>query len=167
MAEFERVLAGEYLWYLPELVELMHLHGMSDYIPDVIDAGMYRWYPQEVMALMRLVDQSHDDIIPRVDASKKCIPDFLLKSISAESANAVSIINIEVNMGWARGSSLLCDLIEIIEEGVPADTDKVALFKQIITAFEDMDCDTIGECMNQNSAFDQAVKLLHPDWDHG
>lgn len=68
-------------------------------------------------------------------------------------------------MGWASGSDLLSDLIEIIEEHCHPDTDKVALFKEIIIAFEDHDCDTTCECLAQSPNFDIAFEELYPDED--
>lgn len=66
-------------------------------------------------------------------------------------------------MGWSNGSSILCEVIEAIEEHAHADSDKVSMFEAIIAAFEDADCDTTGECLAQSSAFDEAYARLHPD----
>lgn len=76
---FVNALNREYLWYRPELMDLLEAHGMSFYMPHVRDHGMYRWYPQEVLDLIIQVNQTFDDNIPLVNASEKCIPAFLLK----------------------------------------------------------------------------------------
>ena len=66
-------------------------------------------------------------------------------------------------MGWSSGSGLLCQVIEIIEEHCHPDTDKVTLFTELITEFEDYDCDTINECLGQSPSFDIAYEKLYPE----
>ena len=71
-------------------------------------------------------------------------------------------------MGWSNGSSILADVIEAIEEHAHPESDKVAMFEAIITAFEDADCDTTSECLAQSPSFDEAYERIHPgeddDW---
>ncbi len=70
---FVNELNREYLWYRPELIQLLEGYGLSIYVQHVKDCGMYRWYPQEMIDLMIQVNQTFDDNIPMVNASEKCI----------------------------------------------------------------------------------------------
>lgn len=66
-------------------------------------------------------------------------------------------------MGWASGSSLMGVIIEEIEElDIDYDT-KVDLYKILINAFEDRDCDTLMECLEDSPAFDEAYKSLYKE----
>lgn len=69
-------------------------------------------------------------------------------------------------MGWASGSILLSEIVEIIEEHSDRSVgDRVEMYKRIIEAFEDADCDTINECLDQSSDFDEAYRQLYPNED--
>jgi hypothetical protein len=63
-------------------------------------------------------------------------------------------------MGWASGSSLLCDVIGIIEERAvfPNSDWKVTAYVELMEAFADRDCDTFDECLGISAAFDEAYK---------
>ena len=67
-------------------------------------------------------------------------------------------------MSWARGSSLMERVIEVVENTVPLQLDRVEVYKGLIQAFEDMDCDTLEECIDDSAAFNKAFYSLHPDY---
>ena len=68
-------------------------------------------------------------------------------------------------MGWTSGSALMTDIINAFEmncESVDED-EAVDFFRDIITSFENSDCDTLAECLDISDAFDLAYGELHPD----
>lgn len=65
-------------------------------------------------------------------------------------------------MGWGSGSRLMDELIELLETVVTNESEKKELFKGMITAFEDFDCDTLNECVGRSTAFDEAYSAIHP-----
>lgn len=68
-------------------------------------------------------------------------------------------------MGWASGSELLERLITVVEDTVDDRLARVEIYKQMIDAFEDHDCDTVYECVSDpTNAFAEAFYTLHPDW---
>jgi hypothetical protein len=65
-------------------------------------------------------------------------------------------------MGWASGSSLFSDIIEAFNDcDVDVETKK-ALYEKLIPIFEDEDCDTLQECLGEDSVFDQVYYALYP-----
>lgn len=60
-------------------------------------------------------------------------------------------------MGWAGGSTIVERLIPAIQEAVPNDKTRKALYDQLIDAFTDADWDTVDECMGIDSVFDEAA----------
>jgi hypothetical protein len=67
-------------------------------------------------------------------------------------------------MGWASGSILMSEVIAAIASKTDDHETKVEMFEGIIEAFEDADCDTLMECIDEDDAFDEALKNIHPDW---
>ena len=66
-------------------------------------------------------------------------------------------------MGWASGSSLFDDIIDSINEvDIDEDTRKL-LYEKMIPIFEDEDCDTLGECVGKDKAFDFVYNSLYPE----
>ena len=61
-------------------------------------------------------------------------------------------------MGWSSGSSLLCDIIETIKTHVDDKEIRAAIYAELVSAFEDRDCDTLDECMTIDSVFDEYLK---------
>lgn len=49
-------------------------------------------------------------------------------------------------MGWASGSELAERVWDDVRTCIPSEIDRRTAAKRVIEAFEDMDCDTIGEC---------------------
>lgn len=66
-------------------------------------------------------------------------------------------------MGWGSGSTLMSDVIDVVEEVVPDHATRVRLYSGLILAFEDKDCDTLDECVGESKAFDQAYRHFYPD----
>ncbi len=58
-------------------------------------------------------------------------------------------------MGWASGSDIAYRLINCIQENVPDDSIRQAIYEELIDAFEDADCDTLCECVGVDPIFDQ------------
>jgi hypothetical protein len=66
-------------------------------------------------------------------------------------------------MGWASGSGLFSDVIRILQKSVKEESVRKKIYKELISAFEDMDCDTLDECVEKDNAFDDVWEWLHPD----
>ena len=58
-------------------------------------------------------------------------------------------------MGWASGSEVAFRMIRAIMENVPDDDARQALYEELIDSLEDMDCDTLCECVGIDPVFDQ------------
>lgn len=65
-------------------------------------------------------------------------------------------------MGWSSGSRLMSVVIETIKENCDREGQREQIYKDLIIAFEDMDCDTLYECMGTDISFDIAMKTLYP-----
>lgn len=61
-------------------------------------------------------------------------------------------------MGWSSGSELFDKIIEAVQPAVPDEAARVAIYANIIPAFEDQDWDTQDECMGKDPAFDKALQ---------
>lgn len=68
-------------------------------------------------------------------------------------------------MGWASGSSLMSCIIDSLKDTGPLQ--RLRIYLRIIPCFESEDCDTLGECMGVDQAYDDAMQALHPDWFKG
>lgn len=67
-------------------------------------------------------------------------------------------------MGWASGSSVMRGIIEAAETSIYDLKIRCNFYKKVIEVLEQEDWDTQGECMEEDEAFDKALKELHPDW---
>ena len=67
-------------------------------------------------------------------------------------------------MGWASGGYLFGDLMDTLMKWVPDEKTRQLMYAEIILAFEKSDWDTQDECLGVDSAFDAALRALHPDW---
>ncbi len=61
-------------------------------------------------------------------------------------------------MGWASGSELASEIVKAIKVEIPDAKRRKRIYKKIITAFENADCDTLDECEGEDPAFDAALK---------
>jgi hypothetical protein len=60
-------------------------------------------------------------------------------------------------MGWSGGSVLMSKVIRAVQAEVPDDDARRRIYKPLIRAFEDDDCDTLYECKGKDPAFDKAL----------
>ena len=67
-------------------------------------------------------------------------------------------------MGWASGSQVMEEIIDLVKDEIRDDQVRYRLYKGIITALEGNDWDTQNECEGVDAAYDKALKDLHPDW---
>jgi len=68
-------------------------------------------------------------------------------------------------MGWSRGSEIMEKIIPIIENVYIGAIGETEAFKQLIALFERHDCDTLDDCDGLSTAFDEALREAHPEWD--
>ena len=66
-------------------------------------------------------------------------------------------------MGWAGGSEMLTNIIDLVEEHVSDEKTKERLYEGLIGEFEDADCDTIDECLGESKTFDRIYKNRYPE----
>ena len=67
-------------------------------------------------------------------------------------------------MGWASGSRLMSAVIETLVENVTDDKARAEIYRGIIPAFENMDCDTLMECFDDDEVFVEVYRELNPDY---
>jgi hypothetical protein len=60
-------------------------------------------------------------------------------------------------MSWSGGSEIMSQIISNIKDKMDPE-DRETLYKELITSFEDKDCDTLYECLNEDSVFDKVYK---------
>jgi hypothetical protein len=64
-------------------------------------------------------------------------------------------------MGWSGGSGIAMALIRVAKKHV-SEASKPAFYKALIEELESHDCDTLGECMGEDAAFDKALRKHDP-----
>lgn len=67
-------------------------------------------------------------------------------------------------MGWASGSGMMDEIIDAMNEVGLDEVTRKELYEKFIEIFENQDCDTLQECEGKDTAFDDALKTVHPDW---
>jgi hypothetical protein len=67
-------------------------------------------------------------------------------------------------MGWSSGTELFSSVITSAKKSMPDAETRKMFYKEVINAFEDQDWDTQDECVGVDTAFDEALKELHPNW---
>jgi hypothetical protein len=67
-------------------------------------------------------------------------------------------------MGWSGGTDLFRGLIESAMKYIPDFENRKSFYKEMLSAFEDHDWDCQTECMREDTAFDQVLKEVYPDW---
>lgn len=60
-------------------------------------------------------------------------------------------------MGWASGSGLMSEIIDGLKPLLPA-TERRKVYKVLIECFENNDCDTLMECVEQDGAYEAAFR---------
>lgn len=58
-------------------------------------------------------------------------------------------------MGWASGSGVAYPIIKAIKKNVPDQKARRKIYKALIDAFEDADCDTLYECCGVDPIYDE------------
>lgn len=66
-------------------------------------------------------------------------------------------------MSWASGSELFSEIIEILKENIDDDSIREEIYYKLIGCFENRDCDTLDECLNEDEAFDDAYNEFYND----
>jgi hypothetical protein len=65
-------------------------------------------------------------------------------------------------MGWSSGSSLMSDIIFRMQRSVPNHGQRLRVYCDIIQAFVNYDCDTLCECLGEDTAYDHAYENMFP-----
>lgn len=68
-------------------------------------------------------------------------------------------------MSWSSGSQIFSDIIHTLKQSVPEYETRAEIYNSLIQIFENNDCDTLYECLEEDRAFDDAYFELHPDED--
>lgn len=66
-------------------------------------------------------------------------------------------------MGWASGSRVFGEIIEILRDNVPEDKIRKDIYSKLIDVFCEMDCDTLDECVGDDDAYDEAYFEVFPE----
>ena len=66
-------------------------------------------------------------------------------------------------MSWNKGSMIFSEIISVLKENISDEDIRKDVYIDLIAVFEDADCDTLYECLNEDSAFDSAYEKLNPD----
>ena len=61
-------------------------------------------------------------------------------------------------MSWKAGSKLFDGIIEILNNCDVEDDTRKLIYEELITLFEDQDCDTLDECVGEDKVFDLVWK---------
>lgn len=64
-------------------------------------------------------------------------------------------------MGWASGSVLASEMIDVIKREVKDKKVRRKIYDMLIGVFEDQDCDTLDECRGTDKAFDEAMDNIY------
>lgn len=60
-------------------------------------------------------------------------------------------------MGWSSGSEIMSLIIQGVKDKMDPE-DRDSFYKDLIEYFENEDCDTLYECLEQDIVFDKAYK---------
>ena len=64
-------------------------------------------------------------------------------------------------MGWSGGSSLMGEVIKSLKKAHVGVTQREEIYKHLIEAFENEDCDTLDECLDRDPAFKRVFQQIH------
>ena len=67
-------------------------------------------------------------------------------------------------MGWSSGSTLFNNIIVALIDADIDDDSRENVYRAIIPCFEDMDCDTLMECLGEDKIFDFVYKELNKEY---
>jgi hypothetical protein len=66
-------------------------------------------------------------------------------------------------MGWASGSELMRGLIEIAQEMIPDDDQRIIFYEKTIKLLQEHDWDTLDEPLGEDDAYDEVYESLFTD----
>lgn len=66
-------------------------------------------------------------------------------------------------MGWAGGSHLMQEIIDVLNEVGVEDSQKKTIYSKLIEAFQNEDCDTLEECLGEDKVYDEALQAADPE----
>lgn len=66
-------------------------------------------------------------------------------------------------MSWSTGSEIFMEVAKILKEAVPDYGTRVEIYNELIPLFENYDCDTLYEVLEEDRAFDDVYFELHPE----
>lgn len=61
-------------------------------------------------------------------------------------------------MGWNGGSDIMRAVIEVVKKEVPNAGKRMRIYRKILSAMEDEDWDTQGECEGLDIVFDEILE---------
>ena len=64
-------------------------------------------------------------------------------------------------MGWGSGSRLASDLISAAKDTIIDSQQREEFYEQMISHFEEFDCDTLDECIGIDFAFDLVGEKMY------
>lgn len=65
-------------------------------------------------------------------------------------------------MGWSGGSELMDELIGCLKHEGVSDKSRSFIYANMIHAFENLDCDTLDECLDRDPIFDKIYEEINP-----
>lgn len=68
-------------------------------------------------------------------------------------------------MSWKSGSSLAEEIINILKDNVTDKGVRMDIYRELIPAFENNDCDTLYKCKGVDKAFDKVYDEIYPESD--
>lgn len=63
-------------------------------------------------------------------------------------------------MGWGSGSSLMREIVDIVQDNVGDPDKRFYMYIDLIHAFEAKDADTLDECMVIDEEYDRAYRQV-------
>ena len=66
-------------------------------------------------------------------------------------------------MSWSRGSIIFSEFIDVLKTTVDDEEIRQKIYEKLIPVFEEADCDTLFELINDDSAFEDAFKEVNPE----
>lgn len=66
-------------------------------------------------------------------------------------------------MSWKSGSAIATNLIRSVMSTIDDPESRKQFYLEMIDTFESYDCDTLGECLGHDEAFDLAYLELYPE----
>lgn len=66
-------------------------------------------------------------------------------------------------MGWSTGSEIFSGLIEVLKDKVDDVPLREEIYDVLIPLFEDHDCDTLDECIDEDIAFKNSFIRIYPE----